>query len=101
MDKNRDLITELFNSKGLSITDQEIEAHLRSDRTDGLNWGFGVFALYSAKMIEAALEKHASALILAADASDKYSRSLVKATWALVAATLVLALVAILGSVTA
>ena len=88
---------ELFESKGLAITEQEIEAHLRSDRADGLNWGFGVFALYSAKTVEAALQSHARALIQAAEASDRYSRNLARATWALVAATAVLALVAVLG----
>ena len=48
------------------------------------------------KQLTDGLDGHAKALIKAAEASDKYSRRLVGATWALVLATVALVLVEVL-----
>ena len=48
-----------------------------------------------AQKTEDAMQAHAAALITAAKASDRYARSLSCATWALVAVTVALALLAI------
>ena len=55
-------------------------------------WVQATSAVFASKLLEASLSRHAKALISAAEASDRYARSLARATWALVLATGVLAL---------
>lgn len=55
-------------------------------------WGECVSAL----VLQRSLGKHADALNSAASASERYAKSLARATWALVAATAVLALIEII-----
>lgn len=54
-------------------------------------------SLYPAKLLESALKEHAQALARAAEASDRYARSLTWATWALVAVTFLLVIVTALS----
>ena len=49
----------------------------------------------SSTVLEKALNKHADALVLSADASNKYAARLSCATWVLVGATIALTIVAI------
>jgi len=55
-------------------------------------WSETVASLYAARVLDASLNSHALALVRSADASDRISRRLVIATWALVFATVVLAI---------
>ncbi len=78
--KYRDQLEELFSRN--------------HERDDALDPDPAAQALMSLALTEA-LDDHASALTRAADASDKYSRRLVCATWALVIATIALVIVAV------
>ena len=65
--------------------------------------GAGVEAtslVYTSRLLEKALRRHAEALIMAANASDRYARRLVWATWALVAATAALVVTTIVSILT-
>ena len=64
-------------------------------RGQSIQWGLATSTLYSTKLLDRALTKHSDALTRAAEASDHYARNLVGATWALFAATTVLAVATI------
>lgn len=86
---------ELMRAADLSYSSEEksfIDTLANQQRDQ---WGSAASTLYSTKLLERALIKHAAALIKAADASDRYASRLVTATWALVAVTVVLALATI------
>jgi hypothetical protein len=54
-------------------------------------WAGQIASVYSAKLIEVGLAKHADALVQSGKASEKYAASVARATWVLAVATIFLA----------
>jgi hypothetical protein len=87
---------DLITSAGLIYSDEEKNfINSVASLHGGEHWGVTTSTLYSTKLLDRALAKHSDALIAAAEASDRYAKNLVKATWALVIATAVLAIATI------
>ncbi|KAA3642345.1 MAG: hypothetical protein DWQ07_25260 [Chloroflexi bacterium] len=89
----------LFSESGLELTkaEQQIIRVSETGTTSDISKTRTISSIYQAKLMEKALLAHAAALNRAAAASDKYARSLTWATWALVAATVGLIVVALIG----
>ena len=79
------LANNLLASHGKPLSKEET-AFLTHLAQWPISWGDGISAL----LIQRSLSKHAEALNGAATASDRYSKSLAYATWALVAVTVAL-----------
>jgi len=73
---------KLIESHGMALTKEESDLLVHAKQWPN-TWAECVSAL----LLQRALTKHANALNSAATASDRYAKSLVWATWALVAAT--------------
>jgi hypothetical protein len=86
-----DVAKDLIEAHGGSLSTEET-VFIASVKQWPNVWGECVAAL----VLQRSLSKHAEALNSAASASDRYARSLVKATWALVAATAALVIVGII-----
>ena len=86
-----DVGQNLIEAHGGPLTTQESEFLEYLKQWPG-TWGEGISAL----LLKRSLSKHADALNSAAASSDRYAKSLVSATWALVAATLVLSVVGLI-----
>jgi hypothetical protein len=78
----------------LSVTTAE-DHFLRLVAQQKETWSETTLTFYSSKLLEAALAKHAEALVHSAEASDRYAASLTKATWVLAGATIILAVATI------
>lgn len=90
-EKTGDVAQNLLEAYGGALSKEET-AFLEYVRQWPNTWGEGVSAL----ILKRSLSKHAEALNAAAASSERYAKSLVSATWALVAATLVLAFIGII-----
>lgn len=89
---------ELMRSRGFSVSNEESRffAALRHKELDN-EMAQAIFVLYSSKLLESALQDHASALTRSAEASERHASSLKWATWALVTVTAALVIVTIYG----
>lgn len=89
---------DLMRSRKLEVSDEESRffAALRHKELEN-EMAQAIFALYSAKLLESALQDHARALTKSAEASEQHASSLKWATWALVAVTAALVFVTVYG----
>ena len=92
---------ELFGEAGLEIGDRTLNfivtAGTPNIHDERAGWSYATSSIYLSKYLERSLEKHAEALLKAAKASEKHAASLKYATWALVGATLILAMITLIG----
>lgn len=88
---------ELFNGILDDPDDEHIEkfavtAAASDGRTSHATGALVASEFYLAKTLRAALMAHANALNTSAQASEKHARSLTRATWALTAGTIIMAI---------
>ena len=87
------IINDMFKSQGDILTEEE-KKYL--ELATGNSTTITALQCMSSLLLQRSLNSHAKALKNAAESSDKYAASLVKATWVLVLATFVLAMVSII-----
>lgn len=83
-------VKKLFEGEELPLSDLEREVLEKSNQEAGPG-SQAVFSLYSARISQRAIREHAQALRGAAAAASEHSKTLVRATWWLAVATVVLA----------
>jgi len=86
---------ELWEAAGLKLSPQEENFLGAEEQYHKDSFGQVASALYSSKTLATALDKHAAALIRSAEASEKHAKSLTRATWFLVVATMALVIVSL------
>jgi len=88
---------EIFKEAGIDLNDRVLNffhvAAKNSVDFDHPSWSNSISTVYFSKMVERSLKEHSNALNRSANASEKYSRQLSIATWALVFATFVLGII--------
>jgi hypothetical protein len=88
---------EIFKEAGIELNERVLNffeaAAKNSIDFDHGSWINSITTIYFSKMVERSLRDHADALNRTAKASEKYTRQLAFATWALVFATIVLAII--------
>ena len=102
MDEFERIPREIFDEAGMDLDERLLNFMVAAAQHSQFKgpWVQATATVFSSKVLEAALNKHATALTASADAAERPAASLARATWALVLATVVLGLVAAIPFIT-